>query len=113
MPGIAPLSPLAKLSFSFLADFGFTEGYKKSTGKKKAGDKSHFFSKFITNINKENSETTLSLSVQNVSNDKYLKLYKIESNLVDFNFDTLENSLKLSHEDENIFFGLGTKPSFK
>ena len=29
----------------FLADFGYTEGFKKNTSKKKSGDKSHFFSK--------------------------------------------------------------------
>ena len=32
------------------------------------------------------------IKFQDVSNDKYLKLYKIKSNLVDYNQDTLENS---------------------
>ena len=32
---------------NFYADFGYTEGYKKTSETKKAGDKSHFFSKFI------------------------------------------------------------------
>ena len=35
-----------------------------------------------------------------------MKLYKIKSNLVDFNNDTLESSIDFKHEDENIFFGL-------
>ena len=91
---------------SFLADFGYTEGYKKSNSTKKAGDKSHFFSKFITNFKgDENSDSTLKVSIQDVSNDKYLKLYKINSNLVDYNSDTLENEFNFTHEDENIFFG--------
>ena len=30
----------------FILDFGFTEGYKKSTATKKAGEKSHLFAKF-------------------------------------------------------------------
>ena len=92
---------------SLLADFGYTEGYKKSNSKKKAGDKNHFFSKFITNFKgDDNSESTLKVSIQDVSNDKYLKLYKINSNLVDYNSDTLENEFNFTHEDESIFFGL-------
>ena len=51
-------------------------------------------------------ENTLSLSLQNVSNNKYLKLYKLKSNLVDFNQDTLESSLDFTHQDEDMFFGL-------
>ena len=89
-----------------LADFGYTEGYKKNTKTKKAGEKSHFFSKFIKNFSNESSESTLSLSVQDVSNDKYLKLYKIKSNLVDYNNETLESSLNFTHEKEDTFFGL-------
>lgn len=92
---------------NFYADFGYTEGYKKKTNVKKAGEKSHFFSKFVKNFNfSQNSKSTLNLSVEDVSNDKYLKLYKIKSNLVDYNTDTLNNSLDFTHEDENIFFGL-------
>ena len=36
------------------------------------------FSKFVKNFSSKNdSENTLSLSLQNVSNNKYLKLYKL------------------------------------
>ena len=49
-------------------------------------------------------QTMFSLSVQDVSNDKYLKLYKIKSNLVDYNNDTLQSSLNYTHENENIFW---------
>ena len=92
---------------NFFADFGFTEGYKKSSSTKKTGEKSHFFSKFVKNFNgKNNSKSTLSLSAQEVSNDKYLKLYKIKSNLADYNLDTLESSLNYTLEDEDFFFGL-------
>ena len=91
---------------NFLTDFGYTEGYKKSTTKKKAGNKSHFFSKFTKNFSNSDSNSTLNISTQNVSNDKYLKLYKIESNLVDYNIGNLENSINFTHENENTFFGL-------
>ena len=92
---------------NFLADFGYTEGYKKTSSTKKAGDKSHFFAKIIKNFEGKNgSDNTFSLSTQEVSNDKYLKLYKIKSNLVDYNRDTLENSLDFTHSDEDIFLVL-------
>ena len=92
---------------SLLADFGYTEGYKKTSVSKKAGQKSHFFSKFVKSFKgKNNSESNLTLSVQDVSNDKYLKLYKIKSNLIDYSETFLKNSLNFTHENENIFFNL-------
>ncbi len=92
---------------NFLADFGYTEGYKRNSASKKAGEKSHLFSKFIKNFKgRNNSDNTLDLSVQHVSNDKYLKLYKIKSNLADFNQDTLENSIKFTRETDDSFLGL-------
>ena len=94
---------------NFLADFGYTEGYKTTSGKKRAGNKSHIFAKFIKNFTgSDDSEKSLSLSVQNVSNDKYLKLYKINSNLVDYNTSTLENSINYTFENGEIFFGFNS-----
>ena len=92
---------------NILADFGYTEGYKENNSTKPAGNKSHFFSKFVKNFTgKNNSENSLSLSVQDVSNDKYLKLYKIDTELVDYNQDTLESSLNFTHEKDDVFIGL-------
>ena len=63
-----------------------------------------FFSRFVKNFkSKNNFDNTLEVNLQEVSNDKYLKLYKIESNLVDYNVETLENSFKFSHEREDLF----------
>ena len=91
---------------NFLADFGFTEGYKNTSNTKKTGDKSHFFSKFIKNFKgKNNSENTINLNVQSVSDDKYLKLYKIKSNLVDYNKEVLESSVDFTHSKDDLFFG--------
>ena len=82
------------------------KGYNNTSATKTEGSKSHFFSKFVKNFKGKNeSENTLSLSLQTVSNDKYLKLYKLKSNLVDYNQDTLESSLNFSHEENDIFFG--------
>ena len=89
---------------SFIADLGFTEGYKKTSSTKKKGSKSHLFSKFVKNFEGENgSDNVFSLSFQDV---KYLKLYKIKSNLIDYNNDTLQSSLNYTYEKEDTFFGL-------
>ena len=91
----------------FMADFGYTAGYKKTSVTKKKGEKSHLFTKFVKNFKgKNNSDNNLSISIQDTSNDKYLKLYKIKSNLVDFNNDILESSLNFTHQNEDLFFGL-------
>ena len=92
---------------NFLADFGYTEGYKNTSLTKRPGEKSHFFSKFTKNFKSNNdAENSLSLSIQDVSNDKYLKLYKIQSNLVDYNQDNLESSFNFTHENNDLFVGL-------
>ena len=91
---------------NFMTDFGHTEGYKKTSDTKKAGSKSHFFTKFTKNFKSIlDADNTLSLIVQNVSDDKYLKLYKIKSNLVDYNKDNLENSLNYTYSNEDLFIG--------
>ena len=91
---------------NLILDFGYTEGYKKKGEKKTPGDKSHFFSKYTKNFKgKNNSDSNLEIQVQDVSNDKYLKLYKIKSNLVDYQTDTLENSITYNRENENSFLG--------
>ena len=91
---------------NFLLDFGYTEGFKKTDLKKKSGNKSHFFSEFTKNFNfKDEGISSLNLKVQEVSNDKYLKLYKLDSTLVDYNMQTLENSIDFTYEKEDLFFG--------
>ncbi len=96
----------AFMNSNFLADFGFTQGYKNTSSTKKSGEKSHFFSKFIKNFTGDDgSNNSFSLAIQDVSNDKYLKLYKINSNLVDYNTDTLENHINFTHENDDLFFG--------
>ena len=94
---------------NFYIDAGFTEGFKKTSSTKKTGEKSHFFSKFTKkfNLDKEAS-STLDISVQSVSDDSYLKLFKIDSSLADYNKDSLETSIDYSYESNNLFFGLNS-----
>ena len=90
----------------FYADFGYTEGYKKTSTTKRAGEKSHFFAKFLKDFKgKNNSDNSVSISVQDVSNDKYLKLYRIKSNLVDYSKDSLESTFAFTRENDDMFFG--------
>ncbi len=90
-----------------ILDFGYTQGYKKKTTTKKAGEKSHLFANFKKNfLGKDNSENNLDISIQDISNNKYLKLYKIKSNLVDYNIDTLKSSIEFSREKEDMFLGI-------
>ena len=94
---------------NLIMDFSFTEGYKKTSQTKSAGGKSHFFSKFAKNFTgKNNSQNTLDITLQHVSNRKFLKLYRINTDIVDYETDSLENTLDFSHENEDLFFGLKT-----
>ena len=91
---------------NLILDFGFTEGYKKTSAAKPSGDKSHYFLDFVKNFTGKNgSSNNLQLSLQEVSNDKYLKLYKIDTNLINHEVDILENSLAFTREDDDFFFG--------
>ena len=63
------------LKLKFSVDFGYMK-VTKANCKKTTGEKSHFFSKFVKNFNSDDgSESTLNITIQDVSNDKYLKLY--------------------------------------
>ena len=91
---------------NLILDFGYTEGYKNTSTTKQSGAKSHFFSNFVKNFKgKAGSDNNLELSLQDVSDNKYLKLYKIESNLAGYETDTLENSFDFTHENQDLFLG--------
>ena len=87
-------------------DFGYTKGYKKTSLAKASGEKNHFFSKFEKNFNYDDSENNLKIITQDVSNDKYLKLYKINRELANKDIDTLENSLNFAHSSNDLYVGL-------
>jgi len=88
-------------------DFGHTEGYKKASGNKKLGDKSHIFLNFLKNFNEtESINKNFEVNLQHVRDRKYLKLYKIDSNLVNYETEILENSIDYSviNDDKNHFY---------
>ena len=66
---------LCKIKYD--SDLGYTKGFKKSEKSKKVGDRSHVFTKFIKNFQgKNDSDNSLELTLQNVSDDKYLSYIK-------------------------------------
>ena len=82
-------------------------GYKKASGNKKLGDKSHVFLNFLKNFNEtESINKNFEVNLQHVSDKKYLKLYKIDSNLVNYETEVLENSIDYSviNDDKNHFY---------
>ena len=93
---------------NLIFDMGFTEGYKKTSSTKTKGDKTHFFSKFMKNYKNisNNSESSLTITTQDSTNDKYFKLYKIDTELIDENIDTLKNTLNFTHSSDEIFLVL-------
>jgi len=93
---------------NLIFDFGYTEGYKNINSNKKGGNKNHFFSKFVKNFSNldKNSSSTLSITTQQTNNDKYFKLYKIKSDLVDSDDTNLENTIKFTHSNDESLLGL-------
>tara|TARA_Y100000389_G_scaffold134328_1_gene131774 strand:- start:2665 stop:5064 length:2400 start_codon:yes stop_codon:yes gene_type:complete len=91
-----------------VVDLGYTEGLKKSDAKKNIGKRSHGFLKFVKNFKKNARSNELELNLENISNRKYLKTYKIQTDLVNSDENTLENYLKFSSSGENDFFGIET-----
>ena len=85
---------------------GILKGTKKLAQKRKREKNLIFFQSLQKILKaKKNSTNNLSINIQDVSNDKYLKLYKIKSNLVDYNNDTLESSVNFTHQKDGLFFG--------
>ena len=95
---------------SFMTDFGFVNGYKSPTTRKK-NTLSHFFLDYNLDLKLENyNSSNLSMSINKVSNDSYLNVfdqYITRSNLRPSNFNKLTNNanLKLSHNDFNFETG--------
>ena len=52
-----------------------------------------FHNLFKSFVGNNESKNNLSIKIQDVSNDKYLKLYKIKTDIVDYNKDILERKL--------------------
>ena len=78
---------------SFIADFSYTKGYKSNLSENR-NRISHLFSKFDLDLNlKEFSSSKLSLFLEKVNNDTYLKIFE--------NVLQVDEKFKSDLEDKN------------
>ena len=88
-----------------LVDAGYNNGYKNTSVKKTSGSKSHFFSQFSMDLlNSEDEFSSLNLNIQQVSGNKYLKQFDINSILASESVDVLENNLTYDYEKGDLSF---------
>ncbi len=96
--------------FEFIADFGFVNGYQSSLSKKK-NNLSHLFANLDLDLDLKNFDSSkLTMSIEQVSNDTYLKIFDAhitKSTLRPDNFDILNNKIKLSLDHEKYTFEAG------
>ena len=93
---------------SFLiVDTSYTEGYEKTTTKKTSGSRNHIFGNFRHNfLEEDNIYSDIEINLQHVSNDTYLKVHDIDTELVSSDQDILTNEVKFQYQDNEEYFGL-------
>ena len=87
-----------------IADFSFAKGHNSNSNDKK-DNRSHFFSK--TNIDLDLTEflnSNLEIDYKRTSNDNYLKLFNLESPILNGSQDVLESKIELNleHQDYDL-----------
>ena len=89
---------------SHIADFSILSSDIISS---KNTTKTHFFSNSKFEINNDFfNESNIELNLQNVTNDEYLKIYKIDGDQIDVDNNTLHSYLSLDSEKNDIDFYL-------
>jgi LPS-assembly protein len=95
---------------SLITDFGFVNGYKSPTTRKK-NSLSHFFLDYNLDLKLENfNSSNFEMSVNRVSNDSYLNVfdqYITKSNLRPSDFNKLTNSIDVKLKHSNFDFETG------
>ena len=94
---------------SFLiVDSGYTRGYKKTDRFKKSdGSRSHFFAKFNRDLSKDDFSSNLEINYQQVSNDTYLKVHDIKTELADKDKNIITKDLSYEFQDNKNYLGIG------
>ena len=99
---------------SFIADFGYTKGYKSKSADNRNG-MSHIFSKLNLDLDFKNFiSSKLDIFIEKVSMDTYLSIFEdvlltdktFQDDLKDFNSMTSGLKILLDHEDFNLTAGL-------
>ena len=93
-----------------IADFGFVKNYKSTTSERKK-NLSHFFGQYDLDLELDNfNSSDLSIFVQRVSNDNYLKIFEphiATSSVKPTSFNTLSNSMKIFLDSDNYYLESG------
>ncbi len=89
-------------------NLGYTDGLKNKKNSS-AGERSHSFLNFVKKFQSKNRNNQFELNLENVSNRKYLKTYRIKNDLVDYNESLIENSLKFYSDSDEDFFSIEAK----
>ena len=98
-------------SSAFITDFGLTVGYRPSYAKNKKS-MTHLFANYLKDLKLKNfSDSDLSISIEKVSNDTYLKVFDTNlygNNLTPESSSNLKSeiNLTLNHEDYNLSTGM-------
>ena len=92
-----------------LLDTSFNESYKSKSSKDTQGSRTHFFLNSNTNLDFASfDQSNLEIDIQKTSNDTYLKVHGIDSDLTK-NKNLLTSKVELDLIDENYFFNLKTQ----
>ena len=95
---------------SLITDFNYINNYKSNLNNEK-NTISHFFSKFNSNLNLKNFESsTFNLDFFSVNNDTYLKVFEnhlSKSELKPDNLDVLSSRAEIALEHQNFSFTTG------
>ena len=87
---------------SHIADFSISSSDTLSS---KNSTKMHFFSNSIFELNNNFfTESNLEVNLENVTNDEYLKVYKIDGDQIDIDSNTLHSYLSLDAEKNDVEF---------
>jgi LPS-assembly protein len=90
-----------------ILDTSYTKGYKNTTNTNLSGSRSHFFSKLFYDFAKDEDYTSiLQVNLQHVSNDTYLKVHDIDTELVKADQNILKNEINYEFQNENNFLGV-------
>jgi len=84
-----------------IADFSFVNGHDSSTNDK-GGSRSHLFTNTLVDLSLDNFEKSmLRISYQKTSNDNYLKLFDLQSSLLQEDNSVLESKIEFDLRHEN------------
>ncbi len=90
-----------------LVDSGYTKGYKKNDKLKKTpGSRSHLFAKYNHVLSNDDFSSNLEINFQHVSNDTYLKIHDIETELADKNKNIITKDINYEFQNDKNYLGI-------